>query len=98
MLTSLEQMEAGLYMLKMHHYDQWHDLDIHPECRQVDITLKISIDALRAACHWSDHELIVEAVESPGWFREFLEHTWFGRRLSGHCLPPIKQILISAQD
>ena len=63
-------------MLKMHGYDAWYGLDINPERMPVDVALKISMDAIRAACdriNSLDHEQIVEAVEAPGKHRGFLE-------------------------
>ena len=100
-LISPEQMEAGLYMLKMHGYDEWYGLDINPERMPVDVALKISMDALRAACervNGLDHELIVEAVESPDRFRGFLEaYMVRARAPGGTVLPPIQDTLTSIQ-
>ncbi len=75
-LVSPEQMEAALYVLKMHGYNGYFGLDINPERMPVDVALKISMDALRAACdriNALDHARIVEAAESPATHRGFLE-------------------------
>ena len=42
-------MEAGLYALKMHGYEGYFGIDINPERMPVDVALKNSMDALRAA-------------------------------------------------
>ena len=75
-LVSPEQMEAALYVLKMHGYRGYFGLDINPERLPVDVALKISMDALRAACdriNDLDHARIVEAAENPAAHRGFLE-------------------------
>ncbi len=96
-LISPEQMEAGLYILKMHGYCGWYGLDINPERMPVDIALKISMDALRAACdrvNSLDHELIIEAVESPDQYRGVLEAYMIRARASeSTVLPPIHETL-----
>ncbi|MCY4234009.1 MAG: TIM barrel protein [Bacteroidetes bacterium] len=101
-LISPEQMEAGLYVLKMHGYQGWFGLDINPERMPVDIALKISIDALRAACdriNGLDHQLIVEAVENPASHRGFLEAYMIrSRALNTTYLPPIEDTLKSIRD
>ncbi|MCY4170140.1 MAG: TIM barrel protein [Bacteroidetes bacterium] len=101
-LISPEQMEAGLYVLKMHGYQGWFGLDINPERMPVDIALKISMDALRAACdriNGLDHQLIVEAVENPASHRGFLEAYMIrSRALNTTYLPPIEDTLKSIRD
>ena len=75
-LVSPEQMEAALYVLKMHGYTGYFGLDINPERMPVDVALKISMDALRAACdriNSLDHSRIIEATEDPAQHRGFLE-------------------------
>ena len=99
-LISPEQMEAGLYVLKMHGYDRWYGLDINPERMPVDVALKISMDALYAACdriNGLDHELIVEAVEDPQKHRGLLE-AYMVRARAPHTtsLPPLRDTLSSA--
>jgi len=101
-LISPEQMEAGLYVLKMHGYQGWYGLDINPERVPVDVALKISMDALRAACdriNQLDHELIVDAVENPASHRGFLEAYMIrSRALKTTSLPPIQDTLTSVRD
>ncbi len=76
---SPEQTEALLYVLKMHGYQGWFGLDINPERMPVDIALRISMDALRAAndrINEMDHESIAYAVNNPekarGWLEGYL--------------------------
>ncbi len=100
-LISPEQMEAGLYTLKMHGYEGWYGLDINPERMPVDVALKISMDALRAACdriNDLDHELIVEAVEAPDQHRGFLEAYMVRARAPRNTvLPPLRDTLSSSR-
>jgi len=100
-LISPEQMEAGLYVLKMHGYDGWYGLDINPERMPVDVALKISIDALHAACdriNGLDHELIVEAVEDPQKHRGLLEAYMIRARApQTTSLPPLQDTLTSVR-
>jgi len=100
-LISPEQMEAGLYVLKMHGYNGWYGLDINPERMPVDIALKISMDALRAACdrvNNLDHELIAEAVEAPSQHRGLLEAYMIRARAPQTInLPPIRETLTSVR-
>jgi xylose isomerase len=76
---SPEQMEALLYVLKMHGYQGWFGIDINPERMPVDVALRISVDALRAAndrINEMDHEAIVFASNNPdkarGWMEGYL--------------------------
>jgi xylose isomerase len=74
--VSPEQMEALLYVLKMHGYQGWFGIDINPERMPVDTALRISMDALRAASDRIaelDHESIVRAVNHPDRVRGWLE-------------------------
>lgn len=99
-VISPEQMEAGLYTLKMHGYDGYFGIDINPERMPVDVALKISMDALRAAndrINELDHERIIEATVAPherrGWIEAYLI-----RARSPHPdrLPPIDETLSTA--
>ena len=96
-LISPEQLEAGLYTLKMHGYEGYYGLDINPERMPVDVALKISMDAVRAACdrvNGLDHALIIEAAEAPEQFRGLLEAYMIRTRApSGSALPPIQDAL-----
>ncbi|MHC5003420.1 MAG: TIM barrel protein, partial [Planctomycetota bacterium] len=61
-VVSPEQLEAGLYTLKMHGYRGWFGIDINPERLPVDTALRISMDAIRAAndrINALDHEAIL---------------------------------------
>jgi xylose isomerase len=76
---SPEQMEAGLYVLKMHGYEGYFGIDINPERMPVDVALKNSMDALRAAndrINGLDHAAILEASMRPeakrGWLEAYL--------------------------
>jgi xylose isomerase len=77
--VSPEQTEALLYVLKMHGYQGWFGIDINPERMPVDVALRISMDALRAAndrINELDHESIVYAANHPdkarGWLEAYL--------------------------
>ena len=98
-LISPEQMEAGLYTLKMHSYNGYYGLDINPERMPVDVALKISMDALRAACdrvNSVDHARIIEAAEAPSAHRGVREAYMIRARAPRHTqLPPIAQTLAS---
>ncbi|MEM6793781.1 MAG: TIM barrel protein [Acidobacteriota bacterium] len=75
-VISPEQMEAGLYTLKMHGYTGLFGIDVNPERMPVDVALKNSIDALRAAndrIEGFDHAAIVEAAVNPDRHRGWLE-------------------------
>ena len=74
-----EQMEAGMYTLKMHGYDGYFGIDINPERMSVETAMRNSIDALRAAndrINELDHEAILHAVDNPdssrGWLEAYL--------------------------
>ena len=96
-LISPEQLEAGLYTLKMHGYDGYYGLDINPERMPVDVALKISMDAIRAACdrvNSLDHTLMVSAAESPAQHRGTREAYMVRARASAQTqLPPLSKTL-----
>ncbi|HEX6070417.1 MAG TPA: TIM barrel protein [Longimicrobiaceae bacterium] len=71
-----EQMEAGMYTLKMYGYDGLFGIDINPERMPVEMAMQISMDALRAAndrINELDHEAILHAIEHPDTSRGWLE-------------------------
>ena len=75
-VISPEQAEAGLYALKMHGYSEWFGIDINPERMPVEIALKNSMDALRAAndrINSLDHARVIEATTRPSQHRGWLE-------------------------
>jgi xylose isomerase len=74
-----EQLEAALYTLKLHGYRGHFGIDINPERMPVDVALRISMDALRAAndrINGLDHEAILFAANHPdrcrGWLESYL--------------------------
>ena len=96
-VVSPEQMEAGLYTLKMYGYDGYFGIDVNPERMPVDVALKISMDALRAAndrIQSMDHARIVEAMMNPDTHRGWIEAYLIRRRAPNpDALPPIEQTL-----
>jgi xylose isomerase len=75
-VVSPEQVEAGLYTLKMHGYRGWFGIDINPERVPVATALRLSFDALRAAndrINALDHESIARALADPGSHRGWIE-------------------------
>ena len=94
-----EQLEAGLYVLKMHSYTGYFGIDVNPERMPVDVALKNSMDALRAAndrINALDHERIVEATVKPDQKRGWLE-AYLIRARSPHAgkLPPLERAVHS---
>ena len=78
-VVSPEQTEAFLYVLKMHGYKEFIGIDINPERMPVDVAIRNSMDALRAAndrINALDHEQIIWAVNHPdkerGWLESYL--------------------------
>lgn len=94
---SPEQMEAGLYTLKMHGYEGLFGIDINPERQPVDVALKISMDALRAAndrINQLDHNRVIGATTNPSDHRGFVEaYLARARAPEGSDLPPIDDTL-----
>lgn len=75
-VVSPEQMEAALYTMKMHGYDGFYGIDINPERMPVDVAVRNSIDAVRAACdrvNSLDHERILDSHARPDQTRGWLE-------------------------
>lgn len=99
-LISPEQMEAGLYTLKMHGYNGYFGIDINPERMPVDVALKISMDAIRAAndrVNSLDHARIIEAAERPDRHRGFIEaYLIRARAPQATSLPPLSKTLSAA--
>jgi xylose isomerase len=94
-VVSPEQMEAGLYVLKMHGYTGYFGIDVNPERMPVDVAIKNSMDALRAAnerINSYDHARILEATGRPDQHRGWLE-AYLIRARSGNAasLPPIEE-------
>ncbi|GJQ28584.1 MAG: xylose isomerase [Phycisphaerae bacterium] len=75
-VVSPEQAEAGLYTLKMHGYTGYFGIDVNPERMPVDVALRNSFDALRAAndrIDMLDHEAILFSHSHPDQARGWLE-------------------------
>ena len=96
-VISPEQMEAGLLMLKMHGYSGTMGIDVNPERMPVEIAIRNSIDALRAAndrINGLDFERIVEATMRPDSHRGWIEAYLIRQRApAGSRLPPIEEAL-----
>ncbi|TDJ55901.1 MAG: xylose isomerase [Planctomycetota bacterium] len=78
-MVSPEQLEALLYVLKMHGYRGHFGIDINPERMPVDTAVRISMDAIRAAndrVNAFDHEAILHTHTHPdetrGWLEAYL--------------------------
>ncbi|MCA9284413.1 MAG: hypothetical protein KDA22_04310 [Phycisphaerales bacterium] len=76
---SPELVEGLLYTLKLHGYRGWFGIDINPERTPVDVAIRNSMDALRAAndrIESLDHESIMVAHAQPercrGWLEGYL--------------------------
>ena len=99
-VISPEQLEAGLYTLKMYGYRGFFGIDVNPERMPVDVALKNSMDALRAAndrINGLDHARIVEATMQPDRYRGWLEAYLVRERSpNAGALPPIAEALRSA--
>ncbi len=98
-VISPEQMEAGLFVLKMHSYRGYFGIDVNPERLPVEVALRNSMDALRAAndrIQDFDNARVIEAVMKPDTHRGWLE-AYLIRQRSPHPdrLPPIEAALRS---
>jgi xylose isomerase len=78
-VISPEQMEAALYVLKMHGYRGWFGVDLNPERMPAKQAVINSMDALRAAnerINNLDHAKVVDAINDPsrnrGWLEAYL--------------------------
>ena len=78
-VVSPEQNEALMYTLKMYGYRGYFGIDINPERMPVDIAVRNSMDAIRAAndrIDGLDHAAIMEALAKPdrarGWLEAYL--------------------------
>ncbi|MBS0198704.1 MAG: xylose isomerase [Planctomycetes bacterium] len=75
-VISPEMVESILYTMRMHAYQGYFGIDINPERVPVDVALRNSFDALRAAndrIASLDHEAILFAHSNPGKCRGWLE-------------------------
>ncbi|MDP8223496.1 MAG: TIM barrel protein [Candidatus Lernaella stagnicola] len=78
-VVSPEQLEAALYVLKMHGYQGYFGIDINPERQPIEQAIRNSIDAIRAAndrINEYDHEAVIWATMNPhrdrGWLEAYL--------------------------
>lgn len=92
-----EQLDAAMYTLKMSSYTGWFGIDIHPERMPVDVAIRVSMDALRAAndrVNSVDHESVLWAIEHPdrarGWLEGYLVRARTPRPDRLPPLPPLK--------
>lgn len=92
-VVSPEQTEAWLYTLKMYGYRGYFGIDVLPERMPVEMAVRNSIDALRAAndrINAVDHEAIVFAQNHPDRARGWLEgHLIRMRARFPERLPPL---------
>jgi xylose isomerase len=95
--VSPEQLEAMLYVLKMHGYRGHFGIDVNPERMPVETSLRNSMDAIRAACARIDdldHEAILHAVEHPEAARGWIEaHLLRARAPASAKLAPLRRPL-----
>ncbi|MBM3158038.1 MAG: TIM barrel protein [Chloroflexi bacterium] len=97
-VVSPEQLDALMYVLKMHGYREWFGLDINPERMPIEMAIKISIDAVRASndhINELDHESIAYATNHPdkarGWIEAYLVRARTRQLKKLPPLPPIKK-------
>ena len=92
-----EQMEAALYVLKMHGYRGYFGIDVNPERMPVEVAIRNSIDALRAAndrIDGLDHAAVIEATMEPADHRGWLEAYLVRQRApAGSRLPPLQEAI-----
>ncbi len=95
-VISPEQTEAALYALKMHGYQEHFGIDVNPERMPVDVAVRNSMDALRAAAdriNNLDHEQVIWAVTHPdrarGWLEAYLIRQRARRPEMLGALPPL---------
>ncbi|MFG0330678.1 MAG: TIM barrel protein [Phycisphaerales bacterium] len=96
-VVSPEQLEALMYTLKMHGYSGYFGIDINPERMPVEVGLRNSMDAIRAAndrINSFDHASIARAVAAPdrnrGWLEAYLIRERASRRDRLSELPPVE--------
>lgn len=94
---SPEQLEALLYTLKMHGYSGYYGIDINPERVPVDVALRNSFDAMRAAVdrvEALDHEALAAAHAHPARARGYIDALLTRARAPSNTrfspLPPLR--------
>ncbi len=95
-VVSPEQTEAALYALKMAGYQEHFGIDVNPERMPVEMAVRNSIDALRAATdriNALDHEQVIWATTHPdrarGWLEAYLIRRRAPRPEALSPLPPL---------
>ncbi|MFN0135147.1 MAG: TIM barrel protein [Phycisphaerae bacterium] len=96
-VISPEQLEALMYTLKMYGYNGYFGIDINPERMPVDVALRISFDAIRAAndrVQAIDHESVLAAHARPsdarGWLEAYLLRA---RAMRPEKLSPLQRLV-----
>ena len=88
-----EQAEAALYALKMAGYAEHFGIDVNPERMPVEVAVRNSIDAIRAAAdriNALDHEQVIWATGHPDRARGWLEAYLIRQRApAASKLPPL---------
>ncbi|MDQ7828441.1 MAG: TIM barrel protein [Armatimonadota bacterium] len=91
-----EQLEAALYVLKLHGYREHFGIDVNPERLPPETAVRNSIDAIRAAAdrvNGLDHEQVLWAVTHPdrarGWLEAYLIRVRASRPERLPPLPPL---------
>jgi xylose isomerase len=91
-----EQLEAALYVLKMHGYRGYFGIDINPERMSPAQAIRNSMDAIRAAndrINHLDHEKVIYAATHPekarGWLESYLIRA---RALHPEHLSPLPEL------
>jgi xylose isomerase len=96
-VVSPEQMEAGLYVMKMHGYRGYFGIDINPERMPVEMAIRVSIDALRAGIDRidaMDHASVLTATSCPDKARGWVEsHLIRMRAHPSTKLPPLEPLV-----
>jgi xylose isomerase len=94
-VISPEQCEALLYTLKMHGYQGHFGIDVNPERMPVDVAIRNSMDAIRAASdriNNLDHSSIMQAVMQPDQHRGWLEAYLIRERARPGALTPLRPL------
>jgi len=88
-----EQAEAALYALKMAGYGEHFGIDVNPERMPVEVAVRNSIDAVRAAAdriNALDHAQVIWAASHPDLARGWLEAYLIRQRAPAQStLPPL---------
>lgn len=93
-----EQAEAALYVLKMAGYAEHFGIDVNPERMPVEVAVRNSIDAIRAAAdriNALDHAQVIWATTHPdqarGWLDAYLIRQRAPAATTLSSLPPLRK-------